>query len=126
MSKILVIEDNQDIREELVEILRFEGFDVVEAEDGRSGLRLAQDERPDLILCDVMMPHLDGFGALAAVRDDPATSSVPFLFLSARREDTDLQLSLDLGADGYLRKPFDIHTLLGAINAQLSRSRSGT
>ena len=119
MRTILVIEDSKPIREELIEILRLEGFRVVAGADGREGLAVAQRERPDFILCDVIMPNLDGFGTLRAIRADPTLASTPFVFLSARNEDADLQQSIDLEADGYLTKPCEIGTLLATINDTL-------
>ena len=123
MRTILVIEDSEPIRDELVEILRLEGFRVVASVDGREGVEAARRERPDLILCDVMMPNLDGFGTLAAIRSDPALASTPFVFLSARKEDADLQRGIDLEADAYITKPCEIGALLSTINAALATGR---
>lgn len=123
MRTILVIEDSEPIREELVEILRLEGFRVVASSDGREGVEAARREHPDLILCDVMMPNLDGFGTLAAIRGDPVLATTPFVFLSARKEDEDLQRGIDLEADGYLTKPCEIGPLLSGINAALAGRR---
>ena len=123
MRTILVIEDSEPIRDELVEILRLEGFRVVASVDGREGVDAARRERPDLILCDVMMPNLDGFGTLATIRSDPALATTPFVFLSARKEDADLQRGIDLEADAYITKPCEIGALLSTINAVLATGR---
>ena len=125
MRTILVIEDVAAIREELIEILRLEGFRVVAGSDGLEGVAVAKREHPDLILCDVMMPNLDGFGALRAIRNDPVLAETPFIFLSARKEDVDLQQGIDLEADGYLTKPCEIGKLLATINDTLTMHANG-
>jgi CheY-like chemotaxis protein len=123
MRTILVIEDSAAMREELTEILRLEGFRVVAGCDGLEGMALAQREHPDLILCDVTMPNLDGFGTLRAVRADPMLAATPFVLLSSRKEDADLQQAIDLEADAYLTKPCEIGSLLAAINATMPVGR---
>lgn len=125
MRTILVIEDVAAIREELIEILRLEGFRVVAGSDGLEGVAVAKRERPDLILCDVMMPNLDGFETLRAIRADPTLAATPFVFMSARKEDADLQQGIDLEADGYLTKPCEIGLLLATINDTLTAHASG-
>ncbi len=119
--KILVIEDEPEMRRNLLTILKLEGFEPLGAEDGRAGLTLAQRELPDLILCDVMMPTLDGYGVLAALRDDSATATIPFIFLTAKGEKTDLRQGMNLGADDYLIKPVARADLLKAISSRLRR-----
>ena len=119
MSTILVIEDNDAIREEMEQILQFEGFGVLTADNGRAGIALAEAHRPDLILCDIMMPHLDGYGTLTALRGTPSTAAIPFVFVSACREEADVQRGFALGADGYLTKPFTVERLLAMIHEQL-------
>ena len=123
MTKILVIEDNDDVREEIVDILRLEGFEVRDAENGRLGLALLREWGPDLVVCDVMMPELDGYATLEAIRCDPATASVLFLCLTARAEPNDVQKAVELGADDYLTKPFTTDELLASI-AGISAKRA--
>jgi DNA-binding NarL/FixJ family response regulator len=121
MKKILVIEDEKEMRRNLTTILRLEQFHPVGAENGRVGVALAKKERPDLILCDVMMPELDGYGVLQALRDDPATVTIPFIFLTAKGEKPDVRAGMNLGADDYLTKPVAKADLLQAIAARLTR-----
>ncbi len=121
MKTILVIEDQPDMRENLVTILTMEGFVALQAPDGRSGLELAEEEKPDLILCDVMMPGMDGHEVLEALRRRPSISGTPFIFLTARGEKHDLRQGMNLGADDYLTKPVSADDLLAAINARLER-----
>ena len=122
MKKILVIEDEPEMRRNLLTILKLENFTALGAENGRAGLELVARERPDLILCDVMMPELDGHGVLAALRASEATASIPFIFLTAKGEKTDLRSGMNLGADDYLTKPVAKADLLHAIAARLRRS----
>jgi DNA-binding response OmpR family regulator len=124
MTTILVIEDNDAIREEMEQILGFEGFTVLAADNGRTGVSLAQAHRPDLILCDIMMPHLDGYGTLTALRGDAATAAIPVVLVSACREEADVQHGLALGANDYLTKPFTVDGLLAAIQEQLASDRA--
>lgn len=121
MKKILIIEDEPQTRLNLATVLSMEGFAPITAENGRIGVESARRESPALILCDVMMPELDGYGVLNALRDDPATASIPFLFLTAKGEKTDLRLGMNSGADDYLTKPIDIADLLAAVHARLDR-----
>src|SRR5262245_7786181 len=102
MTKILVIEDQPQMRNNIATILEMENFQVVTAEHGKRGVELALAEKPDLIICDVMMPELDGYGVLAALRADPATATLPFLFLTAKGDKLDLRKGMNLGADDYL------------------------
>src|SRR5204863_6282412 len=97
------------------EALEMEQFETLSAREGRQGVELAQRDRPDLILCDVTMPGLDGYGVLQALRKDPATARIPFIFLTARSEHTDVRAGMNLGADDYLIKPVSIGDLLDAI-----------
>ena len=121
MEKILVIEDEDSVRETLLELLEAEEFEAVGAENGCIGLQIAQNQLPDLILCDIMMPELDGYGVLRAVRQNPATAAIPFIFLSAKADKTDLSQGIGLGANDYLTKPCPISVLLSAIAAQLEK-----
>jgi DNA-binding NarL/FixJ family response regulator len=122
MKKVLVIEDEPEMRRNLLTILKLEKFQPFGAENGRVGVRLAKAEKPDLVLCDVMMPELDGYGVLRALRDDPATMTTPFIFLTARGEKVDHRAGMDLGADDYLVKPVSKEDLLRAISARLRRA----
>ena len=122
MKKILVIEDEPEMRRNLLTILKLEKFQPVGAENGRAGLDAIKRDKPDLILCDVMMPELDGHGVLEALRKDEATASVPFIFLTAKGEKEDLRNGMKLGADDYLTKPVARLDLLEAIHARLLRA----
>lgn len=119
MKKILVIEDEPEMRRNLTTVLRFEQFQPVAAENGRVGVELARSEKPDLILCDVMMPELDGYGVLTAIRADPATKKIPLIFLTAKGERPDIRAGMELGADGYLTKPIAKADLLAAVRSRL-------
>lgn len=123
-EKILIIEDEPQMRRNMVTVLKMEGFEALAAENGRVGVELALRERPALILCDVMMPELDGYGVLAALRADPATAGTPFLFLTAKGEKADLRLGMNSGADDYLTKPVDLTDLLAAVHARLQRQQT--
>lgn len=123
MSKtILVIEDNTDIRENTAEILELAGFKTLSAENGRKGIDLALKEKPDLIICDIMMPELDGYGVLHLIRKNPETESVPFIFLTARTERSDFRKGMSMGADDYITKPFDDSELLSAVEVRLKKA----
>jgi DNA-binding NarL/FixJ family response regulator len=123
MSTILVVEDEPRTRANLVTILEMEGYRVLSAADGRAGLERARLERPDVILCDVMMPGLDGHAVLQALREDPATAAIPFIFLTAKGERVDVRAGMDRGADDYLTKPASATDLLSAVAARLRRER---
>jgi two-component system, sensor histidine kinase and response regulator len=119
MKKIAVIEDEAIVRESIVERLTEAGYDVVSTENGLLGIELIREELPDLVLCDVMMPGLGGFGVLEYIRKDPATELIPFVFLSALSEKSDLRRGMQSGADDYLTKPFSKDELLEAVQARL-------
>lgn len=121
MKRILVIEDEPEMLRNMVTLLSMEGFTTLKASDGRSGVDVARRERPDLVICDVMMPSLDGYGVLEALRSHPETTAIPFIFLTAKGEKTDLRAGMNLGADDYLTKPVDADELLAAIQARLER-----
>jgi DNA-binding NarL/FixJ family response regulator len=123
MKKILLIEDHPQMRENLRLMLEMEGFAVLTAAQGRAGLECARRELPDVILCDVMMPELDGYGVLAALRADAATAGIPFLFLTARGEKADQRTGMNLGADDYLVKPVAKQEVLAAIHARWQRQQ---
>ena len=115
MSKrILFIEDDKIIRENTAEILELANYEVTTAENGKVGVEKAKDIHPDLIICDIMMPELDGYGVLYLLGKDPQTSSIPFIFLSAKADKSDVRKGMALGADDYLTKPFDEMDLLKA------------
>lgn len=122
MKKILLIEDHQDIRENTAEILSLANYEVVEAENGKIGVDKAKSEKPDLIICDIMMPQLDGYGVLHMLSKNPATSGIPFIFLTAKSEKEDFRKGMNLGADDYLIKPFDDIELLDAIEMRLKKN----
>lgn len=123
MKTILVIEDQPIMRQKTVTILRMEGYDVLEAPNGSEGVRTALEELPELILCDIMMPELDGYGVLQAVRRNGATAATPFIFFTAKGEKPDVRAGMNLGADDYLVKPVPRVELLEAIQARLQRQR---
>lgn len=118
---ILVIEDDDSVRLPLVDTLEANGYAVQSAENGRLGIIAARENPPDLILCDVMMPEVDGFGVFQALSDDPDTGIVPFIFLTAKTDPEDIREGLSLGADDYLFKPFAMKDLLGSIRTRLER-----
>jgi two-component system, OmpR family, alkaline phosphatase synthesis response regulator PhoP len=120
-KKILVIEDEPQIRENIKEILDITGFTVITAVNGFSGLQIAKSALPDLILCDIMMPELDGYAVLQELRQDLITARLPLIFLTARVNRNDLRQGMELGADDYLTKPFEADELLRAIYSRLSR-----
>lgn len=121
MKKILVIEDEEQVRENLVDLLDAEEYEALGAENGRVGVSLATGELPDLILCDVMMPELDGYGVIDELRKNPDTATIPFIFLTAKAEKADRAKGMELGADNYLAKPFTRDELLAAIAARLHK-----
>ena len=121
MTHILVIEDDSVIRGNLSELLELEGYGVSQAEDGVSGVQRALEAPPDLIICDVMMPNLDGYGVLVELRQHPATATIPFIFLTAKADKTDRREGMGLGADDYLTKPFTSGEVLSAVGVRLKR-----
>lgn len=122
MTKILVIEDEVFIRENLIELLEIEGFQAIGAENGHQGVQFAKEHQPDLILCDVMMPELDGYGVLVTLREDPATKTIPFMFLTASADRSNLQKIREMGMNDYILKPFNVDKFLAAIAARLNDS----
>ncbi len=122
MKKILVIEDEPEMRRNITALLRFHEYDPVAAANGREGVAAAHSEKPDLILCDVMMPELDGYGVLQAVQAETSLAQTPFIFLTAKGEKNDLRSGMNLGADDYLTKPVAHGDLLRAIETRLRRS----
>jgi diguanylate cyclase (GGDEF)-like protein len=124
MHKILVIEDEQAIRTNIIKLLSAESFQAIGAENGISGVELAKNQHPDLIICDIMMPELDGYGVLSALQDDPVTTAIPFIFLTAKSDRSDWRQGMTLGADDYLTKPFTRAELLDAIASRLQKQES--
>lgn len=122
-AKILIIEDSEDIRENTCELLELAGYETFAAENGLSGLELARSSKPDLILSDIMMPELDGYGVLRAIENIPELSGTPFVFLTAKAERSDFRNGMDLGADDYLTKPFTGDELLRVIGGRLKKGR---
>lgn len=124
MKTILVIEDDRSIRTNMLKILKFDGFEAIGAEDGVAGVQMAKAYVPDLIICDIMMPNLDGYGVLAALSEDPETATIPFIFLSAKADRSDIRQGMNLGADDYLTKPFSRQELTEAIAARLDKQQA--
>src|SRR6202046_5113552 len=120
-KKVLIIEDNNDIRENVVEILELAGYQVFAANNGKTGVDLALKNVPDIILCDIMMPELDGYGVLYMLNKNPQMAAIPFIFLTAKAERLDLRKGMEMGADDYLTKPFDDMELLNAIESRLKK-----
>jgi len=122
MKKILIIEDETEMRRNITALLRFHDYEPIAAENGRVGVDTARRARPDLILCDVMMPELDGFGVLHELQTDPSLARIPFIFLTAKGEKDDLREGMNFGADDYLTKPVANNDLVQAIETRLRRS----
>lgn len=121
MKKIAVIEDNHEMRENIAEILELADYEVVSAENGKKGIELVKGELPDLIICDIMMPELDGYGVLYYLSKIPDTSAIPFIFLTAKTERADMRKGMNMGADDYISKPFDEMELLSAVESRLKK-----
>jgi DNA-binding response OmpR family regulator len=122
MAKILLIEDNDEVRENTAEILTLAGYDVSEASDGAKGVSAAKSNVPDLIICDIMMPEMDGYEVLNHLSHSPTTNRIPFIFLSAKSESSDVRKGMNLGADDYITKPFQEKDLMEAIEARLKKA----
>ena len=122
MPTLLLIEDHAPLRRNLEDMLTLEGHRVITAADGLIGLRIAQQQRPDLIICDIMLPVMDGLEILARLRADADTRAVPFIFLTAKGEPRDIRAGMNLGADDYLPKPVARADLLAAIRTRLARA----
>jgi len=122
MKKILLIEDNDDVRENTAEILELSNYKVFTAPNGKDGVEIAFRELPDLIVCDIMMPVLDGYGVLHMLSKNPQTSAIPFIFLTAKSEKSDFRKGMEMGADDYITKPFDGIELLNAVEARLKKT----
>ncbi len=120
---IVLIEDNTDVRENIAEILELDGYDVHSAANGKEGVRMVRDQNPDLIICDIMMPELDGYGVLHMLNRDPKTAHIPFIFLTAKADKEDFRKGMNLGADDYITKPFEELQLLDAVQMRLAKRR---
>ena len=123
VTKILVIEDEDETREIFLRCLAFEKFGAIGAEDGKTGVELAIQHQPDLIVCDIMMPDMDGYGVLTALRQQEMVLPIPFIFLSAKVTMEDLRRGMALGADDYLTKPCTVEQFLSAITTRLQRTK---
>jgi CRP-like cAMP-binding protein len=121
MKKILLIEDNEDIRNNTAEILELSNYKVITAENGKIGVEKAIEFSPDLILCDIMMPVLDGYGVMHAIHKNDALKNTPFIFLTAKAERSDFRKGMELGADDYITKPFNGTELLNAVDSRLKK-----
>ena len=121
MRTLLIIDDHDEIRENIAEILSLAGYNALTAENGKKGVEIAIKEKPDLIICDIMMPELDGYGVLHLLKKNPGTENTPFIFLTAKTERTDFRKGMEMGADDYITKPFDDIELLNAIEIRLKK-----
>jgi len=122
-EKIVIIEDTTDVRENIVEILELGGYEVHDAANGKEGVRMVQSVKPDLIICDIMMPELDGYGVLHLLNKDTELSAIPFVFLTAKAEKQDFRRGMNLGATDYLTKPFEAEDLLKTVEIRLQKKR---
>lgn len=120
-NKILFIEDNPEIRENVTEILELDGFEVITASNGKEGLDIAREEIPDIIVCDIMMPVMDGYTVLYFLSKDPPTAEIPFIFLTAKVDRYDFRKGMEMGADDYITKPFEDVELINAIRSRLKK-----
>lgn len=124
MFQILVIEDEDLVRENILDLLIAEGYDPIPARDGEEGVHLAWDRKPDLIICDILLPRLDGYGVLAKLSRDPVTASIPFLFLTALGSPEEIRKGMGLGGDDYITKPFELVDLLTALEVRLGKKQT--
>src|SRR4029079_16242577 len=122
MKSVLVIDDNKDIRENTAEILELAGYKAFTADNGKKGVEAALKEKPDVIVCDIMMPELDGYGVLHLLRKNPDAQNIPFIFLTAKTERSDFRKGMEMGADDYVTKPFEDIELLNAIEVRLKKA----
>ncbi|MEJ5995279.1 response regulator [Pedobacter sp. Du54] len=122
MKSILIIEDNPQLLESCSEILELSGYHVIQAKDGQEGVSIAIDSNPDLILCDIMMPHLDGYGVFSILTNNHKTAHIPFIFLSAKSDYLDMRKAMEMGADDYLTKPYNPDQLIKAIQTRINKA----
>jgi len=123
MKTVLLIEDNNDIRNNIVEILSFANYKVFSADNGKTGVQLAIEHKPDLIVCDIMMPVMDGYSVINILQRNPETQHIPFIFLTAKTERDEMRKGMNLGADDYITKPFEEVELLDAIEQRLKKAQ---
>lgn len=121
MKKVLFIEDDVDLRENTAELLELAEYETITAANGKTGVELAKKIHPDIIVCDIMMPEMDGYEVLQTLSQDPSTQNIPFIFLSAKTEHADIRKGMNLGADDYLTKPFEEEELISAIESRLAK-----
>src|SRR5690606_2294430 len=121
MKKVLFIEDDVDLRENTAELLELAEYETITAANGKTGVELAKNIHPDIIVCDIMMPEMDGYEVLQTLSQDPSTQNIPFIFLSAKTEHADIRKGMNLGADDYLTKPFEEEELISAIESRLAK-----
>lgn len=119
MKTVLLIEDNLDVRETTMEILELAGFKVVAANNGKEGIIEAVNSKPDIILCDILMPELNGYEVIKQLKNNPETASIPFIYVTASGEKNEVKLAMAMGANGYIRKPFESSELVSAINQNI-------
>lgn len=119
MKTVLIIEDNFEIRDNTAEQLELEGFNVIGAGNGREGIAMAVNARPDLILCDIMMPEMNGYEVIRELKDNDLTASIPFIYVTASGEKSEIEMAMGMGANGFIRKPFDPRELMQLINKWL-------
>src|ERR1700712_1967967 len=123
MKTILIIEDNAEVRENTAEIIELANYKVITADNGKTGVELALKEKPDLVICDIMMPVLDGYGVYHLMSKHKETATIPFIFLTAKSEKADFRKGMEMGADDYIMKPFDGIELLNAIEIRLKKNK---
>src|SRR6056297_1173007 len=123
MKRILLIEDDTVLRENTAELLELSGYSVITAPNGKIGVAATKENLPDIIVCDIMMPLIDGYGVLEELSSDEKTKHIPFIFLSAKTEHKEIRKGMDLGADDYLTKPFEEEDLISAIESRLAKAR---
>ena len=124
MKKILVIEDQAPMRRNIALLLELSGYEVFTAENGRTGIEAARKHRPDLVICDVMMPEMDGHAVVQTLRDETETATTPFIFLTAKSDKADVRVGMNYGADDYLTKPVIRDDLIAAVQARLARAEA--
>lgn len=121
MKTALIIEDNLEIRENTTEILELAGYQVITATNGKEGVNMAITNKPDVILCDIMMPEMNGYDVIKQLKSIPDTLRIPFIYVTASAEKSEVKKAMDMGADGYVRKPFDVRELVDTINKVLKK-----
>lgn len=121
MKTVLIIEDNRDIRENTTEMLELEGYNVIVAADGLTGFTMAKENKPDIILCDILMPEKDGYEVFVELKNDADTVQIPFVFFTASAEKSEVEKGLEMGAKGYIRKPFEAEELFETVERCLCK-----